>query len=197
MSLHKWRGWLVGLILLIVGLAQAAELEATVQGSFLTMVSAEVYEAVSSDRSINSLYLNAGVGFALWQNLELYWLGTLISNNGHSIDKFKPSLGKMNDDSYGMGTNGLIRFQLISIDTVGVFVDAASGIVYFSQAFPSQGTHWNAYSRVGVGLSHQLSENNHIDVAYRRMHISNGKGLVDDNPAINSRGLSIGFVSDF
>jgi opacity protein-like surface antigen len=51
--------------------------------------------------------------------------------------------------------------------------------------------------RFGGGVSYQLTTKNSLEMGYRFMHISNGKGYVENNPAINSQGGYIGWRLKF
>ena len=158
---------------------------------------AEYYDSVDSDRSINSYHINAGIGYSPRENINFYWLATLANNKGYSIDGLAPVRSRMNDDSSGIGTSAMARWYFFRNDTFRLFVDASSGLIYFNQCFPSQGSRWNFYHKAGLGVTYQLSKENHLELAYRQMHISNGKGPDSSNPAIDSEGISVGLAFKF
>jgi len=152
---------------------------------------AEYYDAVDTDRQIKTYNLNAGLGYYPFEKLGLFGMLVLSKNDGYSIDEFNPGLGRMNADSIGLGLAGLLRWHLVRINRFSLFLDGSFGGIYYNNEFPPQGTSWNFMSRYGGGIDHQLNAKTTLGFGYKLMHISNGKGLVDNNPAIDSQSVYV------
>jgi opacity protein-like surface antigen len=156
------------------------------------LIESEFYDAVDSDRQIKTYNLDTGAGYYPLRNLGLYGMLVLSKNDGYSIDEFNPSLGQMDADSLGLGVAGMVRWHFVDIARFSFFLDGSFGSMYYDHEFPPQGTRWNFMSRFGAGMSYRLNAKFTLGAGYRLMHISNGNGLEEDNPAMDSRAGFIG-----
>jgi hypothetical protein len=161
------------------------------------LIEGEIYSALNSDRNINIYNLNIGSGYNILENLGLFGLVVLSKNNGYSTNDYRPELGKMDANSWGVGLTGLIRWQMVDIFQLSLFLDGSFGAIYYDRGFPPQGTNFNYILRFGGGISYQLTEKNSLKIGCRFMHISNGKGWIENNPAINSLGGIISWRINF
>lgn len=173
--------------------------EPTNRSGMQSVFSAEYLHSKHSDRDIDSYQVNAALGYYPWQRLGLFGQLTLAKNSGYSTDNWKPALGKMNEDTFGIGANFMARFHLIDHGPWSFFLQGSLGGVHFDKDYPTRGTKWNIMSRLGASVSYHLSSSTTIEVGYRHMHISNGKmeGGADTNPAVDSQGIALGLNYSF
>jgi opacity protein-like surface antigen len=163
-----------------------------------TVFSAAYMTSVHSDRNIDTLLLDAAVGFLSWERLELFGQMTLVRNTGYSTDDWNPDLGRMDEDSVGAGAGIMARFHLLKSGRIGLFAEGSIGGVVYDKQYPTGGTHWNIMSRLGGSLSYSLSERAVLELGYRYMHISNGMmDTPDRNPAVDSQGVTLGLQYRF
>nr|WP_256435636.1 acyloxyacyl hydrolase [Aliikangiella sp. G2MR2-5] len=127
----------------------------------------------------------------------MLWRLSLVSNRGYSIDTFNPELGQMDADSQGIAASLMTRVKLFELAPLSLNASFATGPIYFNSDFPPQGTQWNFHHQIGITLNYQFMSTNQLALGYQRMHISNGQGLVDSNPAIDSDGIYFQFIRRF
>lgn len=101
---------------------------------------------------------------------------------------------ELDSDRVGLGTAGFIRWRPARRGGIAPFVELAFGMLFTTRDFPPDGTPWNFNQRYGVGLDVQVSPRISLAVAYRHLHVSNGKGLVPENPSYDGDGLMLGIV---
>lgn len=66
------------------------------------------------------------------------------------------------------------------------------GVAYFDRAFPPGGSAWNGTLQFGVGGTLRVADGVALEGGVRHFHVSNGKGLVPQNPAFNGVGVHLG-----
>jgi len=89
----------------------------------------------------------------------------------------------------GIGGFFALRWHFIRGDKWSLFLNQGIGPVLFMEEFPPGGTKLNALIQYSLGVSAQLREATVLQLGIRHIHISNGKGMVDNNPAYDGRGL--------
>lgn len=94
----------------------------------------------------------------------------------------------------GASAGLMMRFYAFETPRVSVFVDASASLVRFQDDFPPGGTKTNGVPRFGLGAQTRLSESWSLIAGVRWMHVSNGSGLVDSNPGIDSNGGYLGLT---
>lgn len=99
--------------------------------------------------------------------------------------------GYSSQDALGINASVLARLQSPPIGRTRFFVEGSLGLGYFAEPFPAGGTKTNGLVRWGIGFERLIRRSTLISVQYRRMHISNGGGLVDHNPSFDGAGLAV------
>ncbi len=164
------------------------------KGSNDTLLEIEHYTALDFDRDVKTTMINAGLGYHFFDNWGLYGMLVLAENKGDSVKE--NNFERINADSVGLGASVMLRCQMLTLDKFSLFADASVGPIYYDHKFPPQGTQWNILSRFGGGISYQINTDSTFHFGSRFLHISNGRGLADDNPSINSQGvfMSLKFI---
>ncbi len=85
-----------------------------------------------------------------------------------------------------------VRWVALTYRKIKIFFDAGLGGNVSSTSFPPQGTKYNAEYFFGVGGSRLLGLGTTFTFGARLFHISNGRGLVPDNPALDAAIVSVG-----
>jgi hypothetical protein len=112
----------------------------------------------------------------------------------HSIDG-APSAGGDSDTS-GVSTNALVRWHALQGRGWSAFLEFGVGVLASEAPFPVGGTRWNGVRQAGVGVELELTPQLRLGAGVRQQHVSNGKGLVDDNPAWEGQGAYVGLHFD-
>ena len=107
-----------------------------------------------------------------------------------------PEAGGGESDAVGLGVGGLLRWYAIDQEAWGAFFDFGLGLLATDEEFPSGGTRLNGARQVGVGAAIDLPGPLALTVAVRQQHVSNGRGVVDDNPSWEGLGAYIGLQLD-
>lgn len=121
--------------------------------------------------------------------------------------RFTPSLSAMGEAAFahflgeraGQDVNAsavtlmpLLRWSFVRTSAVRVAFDFGLGGGFFTPEFPPGGTRWNGYSLFGLSGSLALSARQWLVVDIREMHHSNGRGIVDSNPAFDGVSVNLG-----
>jgi hypothetical protein len=91
----------------------------------------------------------------------------------------------------GIGPVFLLRFDALHQGRSRFFLDASHGILFFDRPFPTGGDRYNGLRRLGASLSYRMDATYTLNIGYRWMHGSNGKGVNPRNPAYEGRGANI------
>jgi opacity protein-like surface antigen len=129
-----------------------------------------------------------GVNYYLYDNLSL---GLHLS--GYGVDQ--PA---GNDDGYGVGFEGWLRWHLLTLDRFTLYADGGGGRAYFEPETPEGGTNWNWTAKVGGGVTYRLDDNVYLMGGARYFHISNGNQFGrPNNPSFDSVQYYVGVMFTF
>ena len=98
-----------------------------------------------------------------------------------------------NANTLGGGISGGMRWEIINFSHHNFYIETYQGMIFTFDDFPPGGTSWNFMVRYGLGYNIHLSNKRYLYFGWRWIHISNGKGLIPENPAYDGNGLFIGF----
>ncbi|MCB9905918.1 MAG: acyloxyacyl hydrolase [Planctomycetes bacterium] len=154
-------------------------------------VQAGHFEPPSDDpRSISLDSLRLGVEHRFRDSFALLGELDLASFDG------APEVDGGVSDAAGFGLDGLLRWYAIDGEAWGAFVDFGLGLLATDEAFPSGGTRLNGTRHIGVGAAFDIPGPLALTFSVRQQHVSNGRGLVDDNPSWEGLGAMIGLQMD-
>lgn len=134
-----------------------------------------------------------GVGFEYYAadglaiGVRFDGLSVRIPENNDSVDT--PS-------TVGAGCVILIRWQFIRREKWSLFFEGGSGIAYFANRVPRDGTQLDFTPQAGFGVSIDAGNNCQLLVGARWFHISNGQ-TGDKNPGFDSLQLWAGVSLPF
>lgn len=90
--------------------------------------------------------------------------------------------------SFGLGGSFALRVTPWLDAPVSPFVHAELGLLLFSSDFLPGGTRYEFLTALALGLHIALGDELALDVSARLVHLSNGQGLGDHNPAFDGVG---------
>lgn len=188
------------LMLLIPGLLAAQAPPAPEARAFQSYWSAEYLWPTKPDRPIRTVTADVGVGRVLSAPLGLtIGVGlTATWASGH-IYQLNDALGTdtLETSAFGLGPSVRLAIMPLRLGRVSLGAEASAGLIFYSERFPAGGEYYNGMLRVGPSLSVALGEADRLTVAGKWMHVSNGQGLVPENPSYEALGLSIGVTHGF
>lgn len=97
-------------------------------------------------------------------------------------------------DTVGLGFASGLRWHFRLRPRYGLYAEWGAGFMVATDAFPPQGTSWNGMSYFGAGVNAGAGDGLQILAGLRQMHVSNGKGLVPQNPSFDGLGGYLGLA---
>ncbi|WP_371380209.1 acyloxyacyl hydrolase [Sporomusa aerivorans] len=95
----------------------------------------------------------------------------------------------------GIGPIYMIRTEKHYSGKLLAALDISGGVILYDKPFPAGGRYYNFMWRVGPKLIYKFNDSSSVNVGYTLMHVSNG--FRTHNPGYDTRGVSVGFVSNF
>ena len=150
----------------------------------------------SPERNIETISADAFWGKAFLENrLELYlgatgtyaW-GSIIQLEGTGI--LAPET--LRTSGIGLGPAFLARANLLEVENLTLSLDGSAGFLLYGDRFPAGGDIYNFMFRTGPRLGVGLDRQTSLFVKYQWMHVSNGQGLVPQNPSYTAQGPVVG-----
>ena len=96
-------------------------------------------------------------------------------------------------DTLGADVSALVRWDALRVGSWRGFVEFGLGLMVTDDEFPAGGTSLNGTRHVGAGLAYEIDDDLQLELSLRQQHVSNGRGLVDDNPSWDGFGAFLGF----
>jgi len=113
----------------------------------------------------------------------------------HAINGGSTAQGDSGNTS-GLSTSGLLRWHPIQGRGWNAFLEIGLGLLATDDAFPAGGTRLNGIRRTGLGVEVELTRRLRLSAGVHQAHVSNGKGLVEDNPSWEGQGAYVGLEFD-
>lgn len=150
------------------------------------------------NRDIRMTLVNIGAARYPWENLGFVADAILTSTDGYIIHGEGDKKGiRQESDSLGLGGLLGLKWHFLRGKRWSTFVGVGVGGLLTDQAFPAGGTSWNLMYRLDAGLTLRLKEQWHLAASVSELHVSNGKGFVEENPSFTGRGYTLGLVYRF
>lgn len=86
----------------------------------------------------------------------------------------------------------VLRWHALRHGASSAYLQFGWGGAMFVEPFPRGGTRFNGTSMFGAGVQLGLGRGGALRVDVREVHVSNGKGLVPENPAFDGVQLALG-----
>lgn len=151
---------------------------------------AELYGSRDPDRPIDAGVIMGERILPLAPGFDLALGAGVLVAQGDRADTGQPPV---NSDATGFVAGGTLRLAPVSLGPVRPFVEGSARVLYtFGDPFPAGGTSVNGFVGWGGGVMVAASQDLSLEAGYRRVHISNGGGLVGYNPAWNGEGGFVG-----
>lgn len=165
------------------------------KGSTFQTLYLDFFYSEKPDRKISVINLNKEWGYYILKPLSLIGGYHVLHTSGYRLKRDEPGWMKVDASVMGLGLAGTVRFDLVSINRFGVFIDAGLGFLICSDEFPPGGTFWNFTQRYTVGVSVRFSKNMKLLLAGRHLHVSNGGYY--RNPSYDGKGPFVGVMYGF
>jgi hypothetical protein len=112
----------------------------------------------------------------------------------HAVDGASSAGGDA--DTAGVSTSALVRWHALQGRGWSACLEFGVGLLATEDSFPVGGTRWNGVRQTGVGVELELTPQLRLGAGVRQQHVSNGKGLVEDNPSWEGQGAYVGLHFD-
>jgi len=160
---------------------------------------------VSDDRNIETY--NIDVFYPVFEfrqiNLSVFAGGILTYATGDITqlegELEERTLREVNykNSAFGIGPGILIELKLSISKEFSVHFEGAGNIILYTEKFPAGGDQYNFMWRSGPLLQYEFTNSVTANLGYHRSHVSNGQGLVSENPSYNAEGVFVRFSGLF
>jgi hypothetical protein len=148
-------------------------------------------------RDIRALSFELARSWRFTSGLEARMGGGWFRAQGETSEPLSSELPRQSNAD-GLSIAFGARYVLPEWGRVRVFAEGVLGFVWTpGDPFPTGGTAVNGMTRWGAGATWRVSGDWSIDTGYRRMHLSNGGGIVDHNPAWEAHNVYVGLRRGF
>lgn len=170
-------------------LSEGAELAS---GSWVTHGSLGLLSPSETDRSFDAWDARFGLGYYFADGLAVVAEAHATRFSGVLRDEL---LGEEQKASAtGLGVALLARWHFLRRPGWSSFVEVGWGLLATDEDFPPGGTSLNGTSQFGVGLTYDTGRRFGLLGRVRQMHVSNGRGLAEENPSFDGWGADVGFL---
>ena len=153
------------------------------KGEKTTFISLARFEGINENKEINVSNASIGAAYYVTDGLGLYGqlFATLVRGDRDNNSA----------DAEGVGAFFALRWHFLRSKNWSLYMNHGIGPVLFLDDFPPGGTKLNALIQYGLGFSVRTGKSKLMQVGVRHSHISNGKGLVAENPSYDGHGLYV------
>lgn len=158
----------------------------------------EHYKPIHADRQLHldnaQVFLRTKTAFDGRLKLRL---GVDVTHGaGHITQLQTDASGKLRAvdlDSPGTGIGPIAEanFRVFEQGPLQLNMDVSAAVLIFDRGFPAGGLKYNGKYSVGPSLVWNLGEHGKLTLGGRWMHLSNGHGLVPENPSFEGRGITL------
>lgn len=106
---------------------------------------------------------------------------------------FKGKRNGVDVNTSGITCAYILKWHFTQSEKFSLYFEHGLGGSYFVNEFPPKGTKLNGFSQVGLGVYFKTWEKGLIVFDARLMHHSNGKGIVEKNPAYDGMVFHLGY----
>lgn len=124
---------------------------------------------------------------------DVYFIDELSGGPELSLVKFSGSRNGFSAATQGITAAYILKWLFLKNNSFSLFFEHGWGFAAFANEFPPQGTKLNGNSLVGLGMFLYTSPKALLLFDARLIHHSNGKGLVENNPAFDGILFHIGY----
>lgn len=162
------------------------------------LIEASYASAIDPEHNFHMASVSAGKEFYRYKDVvQLFGLMVFSSIDGEAFDDFYPELDAVEVSTTGTGVTGLVRWVPFRSAQNQLFFDGSLGTVYFDDEFPPGGSHWNFLIRFGGGLAYRVGDSSSLGFGYRWVHVSNGTGAGEQNPASDNSSIFLTYSTQF
>jgi len=171
----------LALMILVTPLPAGAAFEAS---DLQPIITAGRVPGNNDNQAVDIAELRLGLGHYFRDRLGFYGELSLYrptgERNGRSVD------------TIGLGLAFALRWHFLRRPSYSLYADWGLGLMVGLDPFPPAGTRHNGIPHFGLGLSARFRQDTQLLAGFRQLHISNGKGLVPENPSFDGLGAYLG-----
>jgi len=160
----------------------------------------EYYSPSHWNRQIKTINLNGLIGKEFIDEIGLQiFAGLTITHawgNTIMVNEFLKE-ARYETSAMGIGPLILLRLQPLTFGKFSFSIDGLGGIILYNKSFPPRGDIYNFMFRLGGTITFYIGNNYSFNLGFRRMHISNGKGVGSFNPFYEGAGLTLNLSKQF
>ncbi|NOX42469.1 MAG: hypothetical protein GXP19_01860 [Gammaproteobacteria bacterium] len=145
---------------------------------------AGAYSGTDDRKGIDIKNISVGASYYMTDGLGLYAELMVLTSRG--------KLNGLDADTEGLGGFFALRWHFLRSNNWSAFFNHGIGWVTFNDDFPPGGTTLNALLQYGFGMTARVNQSIKLQFGVRAIYISNGRGLVDDNPSYDGQGVYLG-----
>ena len=160
------------------------------RGSWVGTATVGRFDPLDQDRDIGIYDGRLGVGYYFRDALAI--VGELHAGAFDGSRRLEETGELRQVSSAGLGGALLIRWHFLQRERWSSFFDLGWGLLLTDDEFPPGGTELNGTRQYGLGLTYQTGDRFHLVFGARQLHISNGRGFVEDNPSYDGVGAYFG-----
>lgn len=137
--------------------------------------------------------VNRGIHKSDWRTgIDYRWSPAFSTGAELAIVHFLGVRDGRTVDTLGVTLLPIVRWSFLRHRAFACSFDVGLGLGIFTDAFPPGGTPWNGYSTFGIALEHALDDRVVVLGGLRLLHHSNGRGIVEENPAFDGAAVHVG-----
>jgi hypothetical protein len=163
-------------------------------------IGAEYMAPYDASRMIRTVSINAYACLQMFERVHLsVGLGVTTTYAWGNIVQYDQHFNNttLQTAAFGIGPGLLIRFEPLIVGRFSVSLDVNEAFILYSTHFPAGGDVYNFMNRLGGGICYRVSKRSKVSLYGRWMHVSNGQGLNQHNPAYNSAGAGLSVIHYF
>ncbi len=159
------------------------------KGEKSTYISVGRYTGIDDSKEINISNISFGKTYYVTDGLGLNGEILAMLPRGERVG--------VDADAEGIGAFFALRWHFLRTKNWSLFLNHGIGPVLFVEEFPPGGTKLNGLIQYSLGVNTRLGISTLLTLGIRHIHISNGKGFVDDNPSYDGHGAYFEIAKQF
>ncbi|MFX0557890.1 acyloxyacyl hydrolase [Maribacter sp. CXY002] len=155
----------------------------------------EYVSTLDNDKDVSVYTIKIGYGAYILKKLTLIGLIDLVTFKGDYMIQLNSKQNIFNADTFGIGTAMQLRWYVLTLGRISIFLDATAGFLYSLKSFPPTGTKLNFTARPGAGIAITVNKSLQLLIGANRFHLSNGQGYKHPiNPSYDGLGIYLGMI---
>jgi hypothetical protein len=181
------------------GMISGADASDAHQSLKKTAISIEYLSPTEDDRDIETFNVDFNYLLSTFDKLHLsIYFGITGTYATGSITQLEGDInaGTLKEVSYdnsafGIGPGILLGFYIIKLNRISLHINGSGNFILYSERFPAGGDYYNFMWRGGPMIAYEVGRAKSIGVGYQLSHVSNGQGVLSENPSYDAHGIAL------